>query len=66
MSSVSDEVLGIPDLYGHNLYYAGNDLFDLWGKAQVLCGGALTVPDDKIIAAAQEASWGLYGRAGSF
>jgi hypothetical protein len=54
------EKLGIGVVDELNLFGPMNTLFDLWWRSQLLCGGALEIPSDEVIEAAQMVSWHLY------
>lgn len=62
VSTFAEEILGLNDVrYTANLFGATNTLHRLWSISQVLCGGALRIPDYDVIQAAQEVSRHLYG-----
>lgn len=62
VSTFAEEILGLNGVrYTANLFGAINTLHQLWSISQVLCGGALRIPDYDVIQAAQEVSHHLYG-----
>lgn len=60
VDALAYELLGMDEEYSLDIFGGDNKLQTLWDRAQVLCAGQLTVPEENVIAEAQEISSHLY------